>query len=55
MQGASFLPGILFSSVSCLAVRVFPLHLIDGKIFGEKVIQYKFCVLIFPTPFSALI
>ena len=30
---------------------VFLLHLIQGKILGEKVIQYKVCVLIFPYSF----
>ena len=34
---------------------VFPLYLIKGKIYGEKVIPYKVCVLIFPCSFSVLI
>ena len=41
----------MLPSVTCLALHYFPRYLINGTIFGVKVIEPKMCVLIFPTTF----
>jgi hypothetical protein len=41
----------IMSSVACLAVHIFPHYLINGTIFGKKVIEHKMRVLIFSTAF----
>jgi hypothetical protein len=47
----SFLYRIILSSVACLALPIFSHYLINGMIFGKKVIEHKMCVLIFSTTF----
>jgi hypothetical protein len=37
--------------VACPAVPYFPHYLINGKIFGKKVIEHKMCAVIFSTDF----
>jgi hypothetical protein len=52
MQIASFVHCIILSSVACLALPTifFPSYLINGTIFGKKLLDIK-CVSVFSTAF----
>jgi hypothetical protein len=52
MQITPFLHQVVLSSVACLAVPQFAYCLVNGTIYGEKIMEHKMCVLIFPAILS---
>jgi hypothetical protein len=47
IQHAKRMRRIILSSVACQALPYFSHYLINGPIFGEKVMEHEMCVLIF--------